>query len=276
VPHKAQGPIDLTVLSHGASQPEARGLYGGYPASIQARLVLRGAAIAAELRRSRVPARLEDVEGATLEPLAAKQRTWLGADDALLVVCAGGGGYGDPLERDPARVALDVRRDLVSRAVAEAIYGVCLADGAAVVDAARTEQRREQLRAARLAEGRAAEWASPDSPSEPAAPGLRIADALEAVYTPAGWRYRCQRCGRDHGLVPDPKVALAWREIPMTCLSAWNRFGLVDAIAVREFYCPTCALLCAVEVREQGDPPLLDTLLADAAMPQPLLAGRPA
>ena len=39
---------------------------------------------------------------------------------------AGGGGWGDPLERDPLAVALDVKNDKVSLAAAQAQYGVVL------------------------------------------------------------------------------------------------------------------------------------------------------
>jgi len=48
----------------------------------------------------------------------------------------GGGGFGDPAERDPARVARDVRLGYVSRAAALAIYKVALhPDGSLDVEA---------------------------------------------------------------------------------------------------------------------------------------------
>ena len=39
---------------------------------------------------------------------------------------AGGGGYGDPLERDPELVAQDFRNGLVSEKTALSVYGVVL------------------------------------------------------------------------------------------------------------------------------------------------------
>jgi N-methylhydantoinase B len=61
---------------------------------------------------------------------------------------AGGGGYGDPLARDPGRVAADVRAGYLARDQAARRYGVVLAgDGAA--DAGATATRRSELRAAR-------------------------------------------------------------------------------------------------------------------------------
>ncbi|HEY1515596.1 MAG TPA: hypothetical protein VGL69_22025 [Solirubrobacteraceae bacterium] len=41
---------------------------------------------------------------------------------------AGAGGWGDPLERPPAEVAADVRRELISLEAAERDYGVVIRD----------------------------------------------------------------------------------------------------------------------------------------------------
>jgi N-methylhydantoinase B len=73
--------------------------------------------------------------------------------DVLHFVTWGGGGWGDPLQRDPALVELEVRRGLVTADGARR-YGVVLAgdgDGGGV-DADRTSALREQMRAARPAE----------------------------------------------------------------------------------------------------------------------------
>ena len=69
--------------------------------------------------------------------------------DVLHFVTWGGGGWGDPLERDPALVELEVRRGLVTDEGARR-YGVVVGD--AGVDAAATEALRAELRAARPAE----------------------------------------------------------------------------------------------------------------------------
>ena len=59
-----------------------------------------------------------------------------------------GGGFGDPLDRDPARVAADVRDGYVGAEAARELYGVALgADG--VVDPEATRALRERLRADR-------------------------------------------------------------------------------------------------------------------------------
>lgn len=67
------------------------------------------------------------------------------AGDRLVFRTAGGGGLGDPLERDPELVATEVRRGLVSSAAAREEYGVVVGDDG-TVDGAATDDRRAEIR----------------------------------------------------------------------------------------------------------------------------------
>ena len=69
--------------------------------------------------------------------------------DILRHVLAGAGGWGDPLERDPAAVLRDVRNELLSAAKAAAEYGVIVDTKTWAVDAAATRIARDALRARR-------------------------------------------------------------------------------------------------------------------------------
>jgi N-methylhydantoinase B len=69
--------------------------------------------------------------------------------DVFSTESAGPGGWGDPLEREPARVARDVRNELVSRQSAFDDYGVVFAGESVEVDEAATAARREALRTQR-------------------------------------------------------------------------------------------------------------------------------
>jgi N-methylhydantoinase B len=55
--------------------------------------------------------------------------------DAIRFSSPSGGGFGDPLQRDPALVMSDVQRGLVSVAAAREVYGVVITDGAVDADA---------------------------------------------------------------------------------------------------------------------------------------------
>jgi N-methylhydantoinase B len=65
--------------------------------------------------------------------------------EAVVSISCGGGGYGPPFERDPARVRRDVLEGWVSRERAEQVYGVLLTDEGLV------EHEETRIRRAKLA-----------------------------------------------------------------------------------------------------------------------------
>lgn len=69
------------------------------------------------------------------------------AGDSYRTVSPCGGGYGDPLERDPAQVLEDVLDEYVSLASARSQYGVIIDPEKMAVDEAGTQALRQQMRA---------------------------------------------------------------------------------------------------------------------------------
>lgn len=65
--------------------------------------------------------------------------------DEFVHIQAGGGGYGNPLEREPERVLEDVRNDLITNDYARDVYGVVVINER--IDQQATEQKRAALRA---------------------------------------------------------------------------------------------------------------------------------
>jgi N-methylhydantoinase B len=80
------------------------------------------------------------------KPVHPKRTLQLMPGDVYSVSCAGGGGYGDPTERDPAAVLKDVQGGYVSSATAYDVYGVALSSDGTSVAAAETDAKRRQLR----------------------------------------------------------------------------------------------------------------------------------
>jgi N-methylhydantoinase B len=74
-----------------------------------------------------------------------KETIWVDPEAELVIGLPGGGGYGDPLERDPERVAADVAEGYVSREAAERDYGVILGPEGEV-DGAGTAELRARRR----------------------------------------------------------------------------------------------------------------------------------
>jgi N-methylhydantoinase B len=121
---------DLVVGGWGCNQREApRGLGGG------------GAGVPGAFE-------IADADGAIRETVRSTvPGLHLRGGETLRVRTSGGGGVGDPLDRDPALVLRDVRLGKVSPAHADAAYGVVLRDGE--VDGEATARRRAERRAAR-------------------------------------------------------------------------------------------------------------------------------
>jgi N-methylhydantoinase B len=67
--------------------------------------------------------------------------------DQLWEYIAGGAGYGDPLQRDPAAVLADVLDGKVTAATARGEYGVVLTADGTVLDEVKTKDERAARRA---------------------------------------------------------------------------------------------------------------------------------
>lgn len=88
----------------------------------------------------------------TLNPGAAGERPLhskaanvrLSRGDTVLLELGGGGGWGDPLTREPERVLDDVRNGYVSPAAARDLYGVVIDPRTLTVDAAATRRQRKE------------------------------------------------------------------------------------------------------------------------------------
>jgi N-methylhydantoinase B len=128
------------------------GMAGGFP----------GATTSFRIRRA--DGTVEAVDGHAMDVVVRD-------GDTFEFLCASGGGWGDPLQRDPALVAHDVVLGRITADDASAVYGVELDADGAPTDA--TTSRRDAIRAERLARARAAAkpvTADVDPPSDADAP----------------------------------------------------------------------------------------------------------
>lgn len=111
------------VMDHGRTGP--LGALGGADGGVNKVRIERGAT-------SYVPPHLSKDQDLELQP-----------GDRIYVSTPGGGGFGDPLKREPQRVARDVARGYYTSAQAESLFGVILgADGS--IDAKRTGALRKR------------------------------------------------------------------------------------------------------------------------------------
>ena len=83
------------------------------------------------------------------QKLTSKPTMMIQKGDVFRHELAGGGGWGDPLDRDPDHVLRDVRDELVSITSAESDYGVIINACSMTVDEKATSSLREEMRAKR-------------------------------------------------------------------------------------------------------------------------------
>ncbi len=82
-------------------------------------------------------------------PMPSKVTMDIKRGDVFQHTHPGGGGWGDPLERDPAMVLKDVRNEFLSAAKAEADYGVVIDTNTWTIDQTATQARRDAIRSKR-------------------------------------------------------------------------------------------------------------------------------
>ncbi|MBI2873681.1 MAG: hydantoinase B/oxoprolinase family protein, partial [Firmicutes bacterium] len=155
---------------HSRRYPPSWGAFGGGPGAAAWVKIKRATRLAEQLREQ-VPS-FTEVEGEE-EVLPQKTFFYAHPGDVMLFTSPGGGGYGDPLERDPARVREDVADEYVSAESARRLYGVVLSSATGEVDRTATEALRARMRLERLSRARSGADGGADAGTV-AAPGAGL------------------------------------------------------------------------------------------------------
>jgi len=257
IPHGTDR-IEQDTLSSGNAIPTSTGMMGGYPGAVNRYRFLRDSNVAARMGLSDLPADIDELEG-TSETLQLRQQDFVqNPADVYAVLWSAAGGFGDPLEREPARVAADVDNGDVSMAAAKEIYGVILNnDGSADADA--TGKERDAQRRARL-----------ERATKPEAAGRKLDGKLRFLATDnlavrqngRALHWACAGCATDLGPLRDnykERCARDDRPIETSNPVVGDPGRFIDPLPVfRQFCCPSCGRLIENEVARAGDPVLAD------------------
>lgn len=144
--------LDWVGVGHGFYMRSSTGVSGGYPAANTAYMMLRNTDIREQWKQGKLPRKLDDIKGEREYPYP-KSFTYLDPNDINACVQSGGGGYGDPLERDPEMVLKDVKNGDVTIPFAKTAYGVVIDPKTITVDVKATEKQRKEMIEERLREG---------------------------------------------------------------------------------------------------------------------------
>jgi acetophenone carboxylase len=140
--------------------PASNGLFGGYAATTLPGIRLIGSNMLDRLHSGDPTVPTDDYElavGDSDGELILEHQTRgisiLHHGDVLAASTQGGGGYGDVLEREPAAVVDDVRRQQITGQVAKDVYGVVFDERSFLLDEDATQRLRQEHRQARRGRG---------------------------------------------------------------------------------------------------------------------------
>jgi N-methylhydantoinase B len=244
------------TASSGMAVPIGVGLWGGMPGATNRDVVKRGTDVLAQFAAGRIPETLADMAG-ELTHVAPKERdVLLQGGDTWEQRWSAGGGFGDPLEREPDLVLDDVRLGRVSPEVARTSYGVVVADGEVDTDA--SDALRRKLLAERIA-GR------DDAPGRVAGEALmRLGPTLALHRGPSGEEVGCTACGASFGALPGWKTraVAVERDAALVNPHIERSSVYVDAeVVLRQFCCPGCGRAVDAEVALAHEPAFEDIVL---------------
>ena len=269
------GPVAAQV-THGADEirhdvsacgfaiPTSGGLFGGYPGAANLIVEKRNSNVRDFFANGVIPDSLESLDGdlTTVQPKMNNLRQ--GPADVHEFRLSAGGGYGDPLLREPERVQEDIELGYVSREAAADIYGVMIDDNGKVARS-QTDARRLRMRTERIG--------APPRRTIEEGDGYRVSEYL--VLKPAtetdgenkdDMKMHCRMCDNAIcGMTENYKDAVVYRRLPLSAGgSLMNDPTLyVDAgIELRQFVCPGCGTLLETEVACESDSILRDIELS--------------
>lgn len=238
IPYGTGVPMGLVVASSGKGVAQNNGLSGGYPGNTALGVVVRGTTAKEAFAAGRLPTRLEDLGGDT-EIRACYESSFLTPDDVFYMNWQGGGGYGDPVLRDPSDVVRDYHAGKVTLDGAQEQYGVVICGDN--VDEAATSATRQKIREARRAAGGEVPESGPKLDLSQAA---RLDDNLVEVSGADGVVIGCRHCGRRLGTDREDLLALAKVDEPAAAVgpqltSAPDNY-VDDDVVFRQMFCPGC------------------------------------
>jgi N-methylhydantoinase B len=147
-----EGKIRGVAFGVAGLRNSGQGLFGGYPGAPSLLVLWERTKLRECIQERRYPESMPDLGGRpTLLPYCEFD---LKEDDVLYLRAGSGGGYGDPLEREPDLVVKDVINGLLSPEIARDVYGIVLDEQTGQVDLAATQKLRTTMREERLRDAR--------------------------------------------------------------------------------------------------------------------------
>ncbi|MGD8166390.1 hydantoinase B/oxoprolinase family protein [Herbiconiux sp. P16] len=237
-------PMGLVFASAGKAVSQNNGLSGGYPGNTGLDVLVRDVNVLDRFKDGVMPVGLDEI-GGRVEIGQNYAQSYVAPGEVLYMHWQGGGGYGDPLTRDPHAVVDDLRTGKISPEAAEKSYGVRV-DGAGCLDEAATVQRRRAVRDERRARS-VVDDAAAGYPVRDLAGGRRIDDNLVQLPADDGGvgLVACAHCGQQLAdSANDDRLRLAaFDGAPAEAgpqVTSDHANYVDDEVVFRQYCCPGC------------------------------------
>lgn len=264
-PYRAES---MTVMSFAGGMSVSthcsEGLFGGYPSRPGHMKVRRSTNLLDQFKDGRVPRNIEDIRADEDTRVRGKSNGIdVHAGDVIEATISGGGGFGDPLDREPESVARDLIAEAISAKAALEVYGVQLVDGA-VDDAKTTSLRASMLAARRGWTGIASTEGSEAKPASGEA-SRAVHEYLQSVDRQGERVLVCSRCDTTiAGYRSTYKSGLVSVDTELASLPGFIDPAemLDDHIVLRQYACPGCGTLMAGEITRKSEEPFEEVRFA--------------
>jgi N-methylhydantoinase B len=244
--------LRVFVSKLGTTHSSGFGLDGGYPGGGSNGILKRKTSIMELIKAGKFPESLEEIPCEEMVILPSKYQFEFRVGDVLETIGHGGGGFGDPLERDPQLVLKDVLDGCVSLKYAHDIYGVVLETQSLKVNLGATQSLRNELKETRLKTG---EKIMPTQ--EGLTPTIGQTMRLGGSLSISEGLIRCSNC---HGIISkasdNPKLFCLVIRSPFKKVSPWIALRLGGdnpELALLEYVCPKCGKLLFVDERRTSE-----------------------
>ena len=253
--------VNTNTGAMGISGCGAHGLVGSLPSPTIEYRVLRDTDLLEKFKASSIPGSYEDLVAADNVILRGKSTgTLLSTGDVLAVRFPGAGGFGDPLRRDPSRVATDVADGWVSVDGAQHVYSV-VCDDAGNVDREATKALRAEVIQQRLTWTAVANLLPGSTDVESIAatgePPVAVTPYLEHADHDGERVLRCKICStRISGYSDNYLRGLLVEERPVSWLPLVNDpISFLDSpIVLRCYCCANCGVQMSTAVVDSTEP----------------------
>ena len=267
-PHNApQGFVTGLGVPTADTYTFSHGLFGGYPGGLRGTYRIKKSDIKDMFARGEIPSSIEEIHGEK-EFIQVTVGTYsLKDDEVVQYLVGGGGGYGDPLDRDIGLVLRDIQSGYVSVGTVEKVYGVVMKKDQMSVDSEATEKKRKEMIEDRLRRGKSFKKHSPskrwqlEELSSGKGRSIQITEYLWLAENEGKEYIICGSCGYElcENTENYKMYALCDERTPV-------QIGLMEkhhpkedlGMVYREFYCPGCDKMLDVEPTMKGSPILHD------------------